>query len=183
MFFLDAFLKGLKPNFNDDSVDRVNYYYLPLILIIFALTLSAKQYVRRTTNPVLGAWEQYSENYCFVQNTYFLPLDHYIPRDLQEREDREIGYYQWVPFILGIQGILFYLPCLIWQLLNWQSGIAVKGIVVMSQDVSNMQSEKRKDSVEVVASHIYDSLRAQRKLSRRGPIASFLQKRPLHFYY
>ncbi|KHN81114.1 Innexin unc-9 [Toxocara canis] len=123
-----------------------------------------------------GAWEQYSENYCFVQNTYFLPLTHYVPRDLEERENREIGYYQWVPFILGLQGILFYLPCLIWRLLNWQSGIAVKGIVMMSQDVSNMQTEKRKESVAVVATHLYDSIRTQRKLLRRGVLTSLFHK-------
>ena len=104
-----------------------------------------------STKVYLGAWEQYSENYCFVQNTYFLPLHHYIPKDLQEREDREIGttfwslfsyiscfcfliaregnlviaslgYYQWVPFVLGLQAILFYLPSLIWRIFNWQSG-------------------------------------------------------------
>ena len=40
----------------------------------------------------LGAWEQYSENYCFVQNTYFLPLNHYIPQDVEQREEREIGW-------------------------------------------------------------------------------------------
>ena len=45
MIFLDTFLKGLKPQFDDDSVDRLNYYYTPMILIIFSLTMSAKQYV------------------------------------------------------------------------------------------------------------------------------------------
>ena len=40
-------------------------------------------------NP--GLQEQYSENYCFVQNTYFLPLNHYIPQDIEQREEREIG--------------------------------------------------------------------------------------------
>ncbi|KAL3999078.1 Innexin family protein [Acanthocheilonema viteae] len=181
MLFLDAFLKGLKPQFDDDAIDRLNYYYTPLLLIIFALTLSAKQYVGQPIQcwipaQFTGAWEQYSENYCFIQNTYFLPLNHYIPRDLQEREEREIGYYQWVPFILGLQGILFYLPCLIWRLLNWQSGIALKGIVLMSQDVNNMQSDKRKDSVTVVATHIYDSLKTQRNLIRNSPISFFLRK-------
>ncbi|VDN92465.1 unnamed protein product [Brugia pahangi] len=181
MLFLDAFLKGLKPQFDDDSIDRLNYYYTPLLLVIFALTLSAKQYVGQPIQcwipaQFTGAWEQYSENYCFIQNTYFLPLNHYIPRDLQEREEREIGYYQWVPFILGLQGILFYLPCLIWRLLNWQSGIALKGIVLMSQDVSNMQSDKRKDSVAVVATHIYDSLKTQRNLIRHSPISLLLRK-------
>lgn len=46
----------------------------------------------------------------------------------------------------------------------------------MSQDVSNMQTEKRNDSVAVVSSHIYDSLKTQQKLSRRGLIAAILQK-------
>ncbi|VDM79264.1 unnamed protein product, partial [Strongylus vulgaris] len=69
-----------------------------------------------------GAWEQYSENYCFVQNTYFVRPDSYIPDSHAEREDAEIGYYQWVPFILGLQAILFYLPALFWRLFNWQSG-------------------------------------------------------------
>lgn len=52
----------------------------------------------------------------------------------------------------------------------------MKGIVTMSQDVSNMQTEKRNDSVAVVSSHIYDSLKTQQKLSRRGLIAAILQK-------
>lgn len=45
MFFVDAFLKGLKPQFDDDSIDRLNYYYTPMLMIIFSLTLSAKQLV------------------------------------------------------------------------------------------------------------------------------------------
>jgi hypothetical protein len=181
MIFLDRFLQGLKPQYDDDIIDRLNYYYTPLIFIIFALTLSAKQYVGQPIQcwipaQFTGAWEQYSENYCFVQNTYFLPLNHYIPKDVQEREDREIGYYQWVPFVLGIQGILFYLPSLIWRILNWQSGIAVKSIVNMCDDVGNMQIDKRKNSVEVVATHLRDSLRVQQNILKNTPV-SFLTRR------
>jgi hypothetical protein len=43
MLVLDKFLQGLKPQFDDDVVDRLNYYYTPLIFVIIALTLSAKQ--------------------------------------------------------------------------------------------------------------------------------------------
>uniref|UniRef100_A0A914EMS8 Innexin n=1 Tax=Acrobeloides nanus TaxID=290746 RepID=A0A914EMS8_9BILA len=181
MLFLDKFLQGLKPQFDDDVVDRLNYYYTPMLLVIFALTLSAKQYVGQPIQcwipaQFTGAWEQYSENYCFVQNTYFLPLTHYIPNDIQEREDREIGYYQWVPFVLGLQGILFYLPSLIWRILNWQSGVAVKGIVQMCQDVGNMNVEKRKSSVEVVAIHLRDSLRTQQQLLKRNIFGTLLRR-------
>uniref|UniRef100_A0A914MQW7 Innexin n=1 Tax=Meloidogyne incognita TaxID=6306 RepID=A0A914MQW7_MELIC len=170
MFFLDKFLQGLKPQFDDDVVDRLNYYYTPMLFIVFALTLSAKQYVGQPIQcwipaQFTGAWEQYSENYCFVQNTYFLPLNHYIPQDIEQREEREIGYYQWVPFVLGLQGMLFYLPSLVWRIFNWQSGVAVKGIIQMCEDVGNMQVDKRKSSVEI-ATHIRDSLRMQQQFSK-----------------
>lgn len=43
MMFLDSFLKGMKPQYDDDSIDRLNYYYTPYILTVFALILSARQ--------------------------------------------------------------------------------------------------------------------------------------------
>ncbi len=45
MFFLDALLKGLKTQFDDDVVDRLNSYYTPMLMLIISLTLSAKQFV------------------------------------------------------------------------------------------------------------------------------------------
>ncbi|CAJ0567312.1 unnamed protein product, partial [Mesorhabditis spiculigera] len=152
-----------------------------MLIVIFALTLSAKQYVGQPIQcwipaQFTGAWEQYSENYCFVQNTYFLPLNHYIPHDVEERENREIGYYQWVPFILGLQAILFYLPSMFWRILNWQSGISVKSLIKMSKDTGNMVTERRHQSVKVVAAHIYDSLETQKKLAGLSHMTRFVHE-------
>ncbi|PIO52934.1 hypothetical protein TELCIR_25751, partial [Teladorsagia circumcincta] len=75
-------------------------------------------------------------------------------------------YYQWVPFILGLQAILFYLPAMFWRLFNWQSGIAVKSLVKMARDTTDMQPERKREAVMVVGAHIHDSLRVQRKLAQ-----------------
>jgi hypothetical protein len=76
--------------------------------------------------------------------------------------------------VLGLQAILFYIPSLIWRILNWQSGIAVKGIIQMCEDVGNMQVEKRKSSVAIVASHLSDSLKIQQSLGRKNLLSPLL---------
>lgn len=47
------------------------------------------------------------------------------------------------------EAMMFYLPCLFWRLLNWQSGITVQGIVASAQDVKNMAEDTRRDNVKV----------------------------------
>ncbi|PAV82645.1 hypothetical protein WR25_10337 [Diploscapter pachys] len=57
-----------------------------------------------------GGWEQYAEDYCFIQNTFFIPFEEDIPNEDSDRIKAEIGYYQWVPIVLALQAIMFYMP-------------------------------------------------------------------------
>lgn len=96
MQFIDRFLNTLKRDQDCDFVDRLNFHYTPLLLGIFALLLSAKQYAGQPIQcwvpaQFTSAWEQYSEYFCFVKNTYFVPFEQQLPDSQAERIGKEIG--------------------------------------------------------------------------------------------
>lgn len=101
-------------------------------------------------------FQEYIESYCWIQNTYFIPMFENIPDDHTSRESRLFArsliqfplfrtanwilpgwlllwsatvntFFQWVPFILIAEALMFSLPCILWRLLNWQTGFVFRG--------------------------------------------------------
>jgi len=54
----------------------------------------------------------YTDNICWIKNTYYIPLEETIPNK-DEEITSEINYYQWVPIVLVLQALAFYMPYMV----------------------------------------------------------------------
>jgi hypothetical protein len=133
--FLDAIVK---PRYEEDFVDRINYRATSYLFMAAAITVTAQVYGGGSPvqcwNPAQfqKGWEEYVHDYCLVENTYWLPINDQIPTDTSHRDERELTYYQWVGFLLALQGLMFYIPHVFWRMLNWLSGVQVRAIITMA---------------------------------------------------
>lgn len=127
--------KQLRSSLCDDWVDRINHVYTVYLLIVFAFIVSTLQYVGAPiycwipaelhVSKDFHSYEDYIHNYCWVKNTYYIPIYDAIPTNVNLREEEEITYYQWVPIILLTQALLFKMPNIIWKMLHGCSGINI----------------------------------------------------------
>uniref|UniRef100_A0A915PVJ1 Innexin n=1 Tax=Setaria digitata TaxID=48799 RepID=A0A915PVJ1_9BILA len=162
--FLDnAFLKIFSPTTYDDRIDRLNYFVTSSLLTFFAILVSAKQYVGSPIQcwvpmEFKGGWEQYAEDYCFIQNTYWVHFDDPVPEDVSDRHGAEIGYYQWVPIVLLLQALMFFIPQWIWKTLNKQSGVDLDTIVKGAKNLRASKCTERKKELEKLALFVEECL-------------------------
>ncbi|KAF7637784.1 Innexin [Meloidogyne graminicola] len=162
-FLDDAIFKWFKPQAFDDPVDRLNYFVTSSLLTFFALMVSAKQYVGSPIQCWMpmefkGGWEQYAEDYCFIQNTYYVAPEEEIPAEVTERDERQFGYYQWVPIMLALQAVMFYLPNWIWKTLHQQSGVDLETAISDARSLRSMSSSKRHQEMIKLAQYLNETL-------------------------
>ncbi|VDK42105.1 unnamed protein product [Anisakis simplex] len=144
---LPGYLSKLHANHDEDSVDRINYIYSNILLLAFALLLTAKSYIGKPLQcwvpaQFKGGWETYIENHCLIENTYFVRMDENLPDVGSERRIRELAYYQWIPFILILQAACCYAPRLVWKVLNSRSGINLTAFIPMALPTKKVGGKK-----------------------------------------
>jgi len=147
-------LGGVSPssfqfNNDDDSTDKLSHRYTTALLVIFAVVVSTKQYVGDPIScwvpaEFTGNWEEYTNSYCWIKNTYYLPFEDNIPKAHEEKE-YSITYYQWVPLILLTQALFFYMPRILWRSLNNKCAIDVDNIVEQAESFERTDTPENKD--------------------------------------
>lgn len=66
---LEKIITNLKPKYDDDAIDRLNYAYTTTFLSLLIVIIGTKQYIGEPLQCWMqpeykGSWEKYIENYC-----------------------------------------------------------------------------------------------------------------------
>ncbi|TKR93703.1 hypothetical protein L596_008113 [Steinernema carpocapsae] len=194
---ISSVFSKVNPKYDDDFVDRVNYLYTPFAIATVALSIAVQQHVGEPLQCWVPAefnkaWEKYSENYCFVENTYYAPVDGNLPSNKEHRKAAELSYYQWVPFILAAQIFCFLLPRKLWSGLNWKSGYHLSSLIAKCANSGKSgDDEKERKLTKAVdekdQERLWKLMQTYRNLrehhgvgKKKNPIKTM--KRPINYY-
>ncbi|EEB14974.1 Innexin inx2, putative [Pediculus humanus corporis] len=119
----------------DNMIFRFHYRITSALLFASCIILTANNLIGDPINCINdGAVPDHVINtYCWITYTFTLPyqMNKLQGREVahpgignqiadQEESERYHSYYQWVPFMLFFQGVLFYIPHWVWK--NWEEG-------------------------------------------------------------
>lgn len=168
IFLTDAFRRIVKIKYItiDNSVFRLHYRVTTLLFVIFSILVTATQFfgdpircIQRDDIP-----EKVINTYCWIESTFTLPraLSMKVGEEVvypgvdKYREGDEViehAYYQWVCFVLFLQGLLFYVPRIIWK--SWEGEHISNLLMGLNKPV--MKSDDRDENCRLLASYFKDN--------------------------
>ncbi|PAA46041.1 hypothetical protein BOX15_Mlig030358g3 [Macrostomum lignano] len=146
----------------EDFSDRLNFLYTATLLTICCTITIGRGYVMHPISCYLpntfGSYHEekdmkgqldFVNNYCWSEGTYAVDVREFHLEGtsdsggLELYADRKINFYQWVPFVLALQGLCFYLPRVIWHAVSFgRAGTDVGHIVKVARDASRADDKK-----------------------------------------
>ncbi|CAF0956505.1 unnamed protein product [Adineta ricciae] len=137
---------------DDLLVDRLHNRYTVAILICFCIAISTYDYLGDPLQCWVPAqftdnYEDYTNRLCYIQNTYHVSKNEFIPRDMNLRHERTLKYYQWMHFVLLLQALFFSLPRFLWQSFNDKFGLSIGVLVDASSQSEMFDTDKERDAV------------------------------------
>ncbi|KAL3318252.1 Innexin inx2 [Cichlidogyrus casuarinus] len=165
-FGLDASSENLYYSL-EDSADRWNFSYTFVLLCLMCTVSTANVYFLRSfecttlQNPPEGSnVKEYIQATCWTQGTIALTGNESTPSSPEEWLESsslgKIAFYQWVPFVLGLQAILFLIPHLIWDFMATHT-FGEDTNILLERAISASKAkdlDERHKTVDMVASQI-----------------------------
>lgn len=151
----------------DNMIFRCHYRITSALLFVSCIIVTANNLIGDPINCINdGAVPTHVINtYCWITYTYTLPGQHGkgVGTEVassglgnEYEHDRTFhSYYQWVPFTLFFQGLMFYIPHWIWK--NWEEG-KMRMISDGMRGVLTMPLQERRSRQDRLVRYLVDSL-------------------------
>ncbi|KAL7061376.1 hypothetical protein AAHC03_010057 [Spirometra sp. Aus1] len=184
----------------EDFADKFNFLITVMVLLLCTTVVTVKQYMLKPISCYIATEVggrnllDYVENYCWVQGTIPISYSGNVPENEDQwakLEDQKLLYYQWVPFVLGLQCILFYVPRIIWQMICYnRTGTDLQHLINLASQAAHATSDKREETIKHLAKSLEqllfqrcalkeDRARRRSRRSRSGGGAAGPQDNPL----
>lgn len=148
----------------DNNVFKLHYKFSVILLIVFSILLSSKQYFGDPIDCDVESKKETVNVFCWVSGTFIVQNQradgYYRPESLEGlgngKDKFTLLYYQWVCLIFCIQALLFYLPRYLWK--AWEGdlmGQLVKDLCgpIITEKWSKEYKEKMRDYILYTDNH------------------------------
>nr|XP_045616203.1 innexin inx2-like isoform X2 [Procambarus clarkii] len=150
---------------------RLHYRYTYLLYMLATLLSSLYDTVGKKIDCMSGvpspSFGKVVNNYCFIMGTFTVDRLHGVkvgvdaphPGVGPHKSEEAITfhtYYQWVPFVLFFQGVMFYLPHWLWK--AWEGGLfkqAIQNLAIRDYLGKNLKNYvNRKDMFRTLSKYV-----------------------------
>lgn len=159
----------------DNWVFRLHYRITLVVLIGACIVVTASQFIGTPISCFgdkiqVGQFEKTVNTYCWISSTFSVAkafnknarlgteiphpgVANYVPG---EEEKVHHAYYQWVPFMLFLQAVMFYVPHYIWKI--WEEG-RLKNLM-LGLDSLIMTEEEKDRKLETLVKYMMSHFRS-----------------------
>lgn len=168
----------------DDIIDRINHKLTVIFFILFTSFVTVRQYFLSpiscyVSHEIGGAnAREYLQNMCWTEGLYPINFSQTIrqhDKDWDDLSNQQFHYYQWVPMVLALQAIVYWLPNVIWQVVNTLiSGVDFSAFIGDARRAHLLIKDSRQRYVRLLAYRLYHVLDTKRSMKRRYLFLSYL---------
>ncbi|THD20999.1 Innexin [Fasciola hepatica] len=166
--FIDSIISAQNGAFShlEDFADRLSHFFTSGILLMFAGVTMANVYFLRPIACTLptapdNKFNEFAEAVCWVKGTTPLRSTDPMPLDAADwakvNERSGISFYQWVPFCLSVQAMLFFLPHAVWQsMARYTMGENLECVLSKARDANRAEDQtKRQKCISIAAFQLF----------------------------